>query len=96
MVIDLSGPRAKVTRAHEHSDSLEATIGPVVGKANQIQVRAERDSQTQTGDYIFRVVATPDEWRLRVGVLIGEAVHKPAQRPRPSVLATILPLHQGA
>ena len=74
MAIDLSGARAKLDRAKEHRDSLEAIIDPVLeGKANQIQLRAERDCQTS--DYIFRVAATPDEWRLRVGILIGDVIH---------------------
>jgi hypothetical protein len=74
MAIDLSGARAKLDRAKEHRDSLEAIIDPVLeGKANQIQLRAERDSKTSV--YSFRVAATPDEWRLRVGILIGDVIH---------------------
>ena len=60
MVIGLSGARAKLGRAKEHRDSLEAIIDPVLeGKANQIQLRAERDSKTSV--YIVRVAAIPDE-----------------------------------
>ncbi len=73
MVIDLSGARAKLDRAKEHRDSLEAIIDPVVeGEATRIQLRAERDSKTSV--YIFRVAAIPDEWRLQVG---DQHVHLP-------------------
>ena len=74
MAIDLSGCWTKIYRAREHIDSLDAIVRPVVeGEADQIQVRAERDSRT--GDYVFRVAAIPEEWRLRVGVITGDVVH---------------------
>ncbi len=74
MTIDLSGCWTKINRAREHKDSLDAIVRPVVeGKSDQIQVRAERNPRT--GDYVFRVAALLEEWRLRVGVIVGDVVH---------------------
>jgi hypothetical protein len=74
MPIDLSGPRAKMERAYEHRDTLEREIRPVLdGESHQIESSAE--FQPDLGYYIFRVAKMPDEWRVRVAILLGDLVH---------------------
>jgi len=74
MTVDLSGPRAKVQRAYEHRDALEREIDAVLnGKRHQIQLGAKLDPNT--GYHVLRVAAMPDDWRLRVAVVLGDIVH---------------------
>jgi hypothetical protein len=74
MTIDLSGSRAKIQRAHEHRNALEGEIEPVLnGERHQIRLSAQLDPHT--GYHVFRVGAMPDEWRLRVAVVLGDIVH---------------------
>jgi hypothetical protein len=74
MTVNLDGPRAKIQRAKEHRDALENDINAVLnGKRHQIQLRAKLDSDT--GEHVFRVGVMPDDWRLRVAVVLGDIVH---------------------
>lgn len=74
MTINLSGCRAKIERAHEHRNALEGEIEPVLnGEHHQIQSSAEFN--LDTGYYLFRVAKLPNEWRLRVAVILGDLVH---------------------
>ncbi len=73
MAIDLSGCRAKIERAHELKHALEAIISPVESQAPQLQIRAEFDPHSRY--YVFRVATIPEDWTLRIGVLIGDVVH---------------------
>lgn len=72
--VDLSACRAKIERAYEHRDSLQAIIPrPLYDKPDLVQLSAKLDPQT--GQHVFRVAAIDDEWRLRVGVFLGDIVH---------------------
>jgi hypothetical protein len=73
MAIDLSGVRAKIERAYELKNTLNTITSPVESEAPQIQISAEFDRHSRY--YIFRVAAIPEDWRLRVGVLIGDTIH---------------------
>ena len=73
-MVDLSACRAKIERAHEHRDSLQAIIPrPLMDKPDLVQLSANLDPQT--GQHVFRVAAIDNGWRLRVGVLLGDIVH---------------------
>lgn len=74
MTIDLSAARAKLHRAHEHRDALEAELGPVYeGKRYPIQMSAKLDPDS--GYHVFRVTKIPDEWLTRMGVLLGDIIY---------------------
>jgi hypothetical protein len=75
MTIDLTECRAKIERAREHGDSLQAIINPAVsgGEPNLVQLSAKLEAQS--GYHVFRVAAIQEDWRLRVGVLLGDIVH---------------------
>ena len=74
MAIDLSGVRAKIERAREHRDALEAEIEPVLREERDpIQLSAKLDSDS--GYHVFRVAVMPDRWLLRVAVILGDIVH---------------------
>ena len=73
MTIDLSGCRAKIERAWEHKNALETIVSPVKSEPLQIQISAELDPQS--GYYVYRVAAIPEDWRLRVGIMIGDIIH---------------------
>lgn len=71
MSIDLSGVRAKIGRAREHRDALEAEIEPVFAEEHDaIKLSAKRDPDT--GYHVFRVTAMPDAWLMRVAVILGD------------------------
>lgn len=74
MTVDLSGPRAKIQRAKEYRDALESEIDAVLnGERHQIQLSTKLDPDS--GYHVFRVAAMPDDWRLRVAVVLGDIVH---------------------
>lgn len=74
MTIDLSGCRAKIERAQEHRELLEEVIESVYErKANRVQLNAKLDPET--GYHEFRVASIPQDWSLRVGIILGDAVH---------------------
>ncbi len=75
MTIDLIECRAKIERARGHDDSLQAIITPAVlgDEPNLVQLSAKLD--TQSGYHVFRVAAIQEDWRLRVGVLLGDIIH---------------------
>ena len=71
---DFSGCWAKLQRAREHRNSLEAKIGPLfLGDANQVRIIGKLDPQTHY--HVFRVAAIPEFPLLYFGVLIGDVVH---------------------
>lgn len=74
MTIDLGAVRAKLHRAQEHRDALEAELGPVFeGKRYPIQLSAKLDSES--GYHIFWVAKVPDEWLTRMGILLGDIIY---------------------
>ena len=74
MAIDLSGPRTKIERAWEHRNALETEIFPVLNaERDQIQMRAKLDPDS--GYHVFCVSVMPDEFLLRVAVILGDIVH---------------------
>jgi hypothetical protein len=74
MPIDLSECRAKIQRAQEHSDSLQAIVTPVVmgDEPDFVQLSAKLDPQS--GYHVFRVAAIQEDQRLRVGIILGDIV----------------------
>jgi hypothetical protein len=77
MTIDLAECRAKIQRAHEHRNALDAVIKPVVSgtapEADLVRIGAKLDPQS--GQHVFRVATIPNDWGLRVGVILGDVVH---------------------
>src|SRR5215212_5793623 len=74
MAIDLSECHAKIERAREHSESLEAIVDPIYSmEADFIQLNAQLD--VQSDQHIFFVAAI-EEWRLlRMAIILGDVVH---------------------
>jgi hypothetical protein len=74
MTVDLTECRAKIERAQEHRKGLDAVVGPVLdGEAEIFHIDAKLDPQS--GYHIFRLATMPEDWRLQVGVILGDAVH---------------------
>jgi hypothetical protein len=74
MTADLRESRAKIERAQEHRELLEEVIASVYErKANRVQLNAKLDPQT--GCHEFRVASLPQDWPLRVGLILGDFVH---------------------
>jgi hypothetical protein len=74
MTIDLGGCHMKITRAWEHREGLDAVVGPALNwESDPIQLSAKLDPDT--GDHVFRVTAIPEEWVMRIGVILGDIVH---------------------
>jgi hypothetical protein len=77
MTIDLTECRAKIERAREHRDALEAMVRPVISgsapESDLVQLNAKLDPQS--GQHVFRVATIPEDWRLRVGIILGDIVH---------------------
>lgn len=74
MLFDLSECRAKIQRAQEHSDSLQAIVTPIVmnQKPDFVQLSAKLDHQS--GYHVFRVAVIEEDQRLRVGIILGDVV----------------------
>jgi len=71
---DFSGCWAKIERAWEHRNALNAEILPhLLAERYSIPLSAEFDHQS--GYYIFRVAALPEDELLRFGVVAGDCVH---------------------
>ena len=76
MTIDLSECRAKIERARDHRNGLDAVVQRAyrpIGEAKLFQMDAKLDPQS--GYHIFRLAAIPEDWRLQVGVILGDVVH---------------------
>lgn len=74
MTIDLTECRAKIERAQKHRDELNAVVGPVLNweaELFQMYAKLERES----GYHVFRLAAMPKDWRLQVGLVLGDIVH---------------------
>jgi hypothetical protein len=72
MTIDLTGCRAKIERAQEHREVLDAEVAPG-NKAKRLNVSAKLDPQW--GYHVFRVSEIPESWAIRLGVVLGDTVH---------------------
>jgi hypothetical protein len=71
---DFSGCWAKLERAREHRNALDAEIDAVErGERDQVPLVSEFDSKS--GYYIFTVAALPDTFLTRVGLLISDVTH---------------------
>jgi hypothetical protein len=72
---DFSGCRAKLARAWEHRNVLYEQIGHrfILQPANLIRFAGKFDSES--GYYIFKVTDAPELPRVRLGLLVGDAVH---------------------
>jgi hypothetical protein len=74
MTVDLTECRAKIERANEHREELNAIVAPLLNwEAELFQMSAKLDPES--GYHVFRVAAVPEEWRLEVGVILGDIVH---------------------
>jgi hypothetical protein len=77
MTVDLAECRAKIERASEHRDTLNAIVRPVQSgtapESDLVQVSGKLDPQS--GKHVFYVATIPEDWRLRVGVILGDVVH---------------------
>ncbi len=74
MSIDLSGCRAKIKRAHELTEALEAEIPPEE-KVARPRLPLSAEIESASGYYVFRVADIPEDFYLRIGVIVGEVVH---------------------
>ncbi len=73
MTVDLTECRAKIERAQKHRDELNAVVGPVLNweaELFQMYAKLERES----GYHVFRLAAMPEDWRLQVGLVLGDIV----------------------
>jgi len=74
MTIDVSGCRAKIERTRELRDALEAVI-PSSEDAATPRLPLGAKLERASGYYVFRVADVPEDFYLRIGVIVGEAVH---------------------
>jgi hypothetical protein len=74
MTIDISEYRAKIERARELRDALEATI-PSEEEATTPRLPLSAKLERASGYYVFWVADVPQDFYLRIGVIVGEAVH---------------------
>jgi hypothetical protein len=74
MTIDLAGCRAKIKRAHELTEALEEEIPPEE-KVARPRLPLSAEIESASGYYVFRVADIPEDFYLRIGVIVGEVVH---------------------
>jgi hypothetical protein len=74
MTVDLTECQAKIERAQEHRERLDAVINPVRSWESEV-FHMDAKLDPQSGYHIFRLAAIPEDWRLEVGVILGDAVH---------------------
>jgi len=72
MTIDLAECRAKIERAQEHREVLDAEVAPG-NKSKRLNVSAKLDPQL--GYHVLRVSEIPEGWVIRMGVILGDVIH---------------------